>query len=173
MQVIDAIPELGLPDCYVGGSCISQTVWNLAHHKEPHADIKDIDLVYFDDDLSEEKEQHEQARISTIFQNNFIDIDLKNEARVHLWYRDVFGYDIQPYRSSEEAILTFPVIASVLGVRRESDTYKIYAPHGLNDTFSLIIRANKKQITKEIYEAKLSRWQQAWPKLEIIPWEDS
>jgi uncharacterized protein len=171
--VIDAVPDLNLPNCYVAGSCISQTVWNLAHSKEPQADIKDIDLVYFDPDLSEEKERREQERIREILGDIPIHIDLKNEARVHLWYRGVFGYDIKPYRSSEEAILTFPVVACVLGLRREGNGYIVYAPLGLDDTFNLVVRANKKQITKEIYEAKLLRWQRAWPNLTIISWEKS
>ncbi len=173
MNVIDAIPDLNLPNCYVAGACIAQTVWNLADHKEAHADIKDIDLVYFDTDLSEEKEQQEQARVRTLFKNNLIQIDLKNEARVHLWYKDVFGYDIKPYTSTEEAISTFPITAGVLGIRKEKDTYEFFAPLGFNDVFNLVVRANKKQITKEIYEAKLLRWRQAWPNLTIISWEES
>ncbi len=173
MEVIDVIPSLNLPNCYVAGACIAQTVWNLAHHKEAHADIKDIDLVYFDADLSEEKEQRQQTRVQEIFRDNPIHIDLKNEARVHLWYKEAFGYDIQAYSSSEAAILTFPVRASVLGVRSEENHYRVFAPLGLEDTFNLIVRANKKQITKDIYEAKLPRWRQAWPRLTIMTWEES
>jgi uncharacterized protein len=173
MDVIDAIPELGLPNCYVAGACIAQTVWNLAHHKKPYADIKDIDLVYFDGDLSDEKEKAEQTRVRSLFKNFPMEIDVINEARVHLWYKDTFGYDIKPYASVEEAITTFPITAGVIGIRKEKGVYTIFAPLGFNDIFSLIVRGNKKQITKDIYEAKLKRWQLCWPTLNYMSWEDS
>ncbi len=171
MQVIDAIPDLGLPNCYVAGACIAQTVWNLGHHKEPHADIKDVDLVYFDAELSKEKEFWERTRVRNLFKNFPIEIDVINEARVHLWYKDSFGYDIKPYTSTEDAISTFPISAGVLGLRKENSAYKIFAPLGLEDVFNLVVRANKKQITKEIYAAKLKRWQPCWPTLTYLTWE--
>jgi hypothetical protein len=34
------------------------------------------------------------------------------------------------------------------------------------------VRPNKAQITRSIYEAKLTRWQSFWPQLHIIDWED-
>jgi uncharacterized protein len=173
MQVIDKIPELNLPNCYVAGACIAQTVWNLAHHKEPHAHIKDIDLVYFDTDLSEDKEQQARAQVRSHFKDFPLEVDAINEARVHLWYKDSFGYDIKPYTSTEEAIKTFPITAGVLGVRKENADYKVFAPLGLEDMFNLIVRANKKQITKDIYEAKLKRWQPCWPTLTYLTWEAS
>lgn len=33
------------------------------------------------------------------------------------------------------------------------------------------VRANKKQITQEIYEAKVARWIKFWPDLNVVPWE--
>jgi uncharacterized protein len=171
MQVIDKIPELNLPNCYVAGACIAQIVWNTAHHKEAHADIKDIDLVYFDTDLSEEKELGEQNRVRAIFKDSLIHIDLINEARVHLWYKNSFGYDIKPYTSTEEAITTFPITAGVLGIRKDAHDYHLFAPLGFDDIFNLVVRANKKQITKDIYESKLKRWQPCWPTLNYLSWE--
>jgi len=34
-----------------------------------------------------------------------------------------------------------------------------------------VVRANKKQITREIYEKKIARWGTLWPDLEIIAWD--
>ncbi|PWB82526.1 MAG: hypothetical protein C3F11_11445 [Methylocystaceae bacterium] len=39
-----------------------------------------------------------------------------------------------------------------------------------------IVRPNKKQITQQIYETKLTRWRALWPKLVVVDWwaaEDS
>jgi hypothetical protein len=42
-------------------------------------------------------------------------IDVKNEARVHLWYKSHFGYDIPPYHSVEEAMDSWPTTATAVG----------------------------------------------------------
>ena len=41
---------------------------------------------------------------------------------------------------------------------------------GLDDLFGLVVRANKAQITRAIYEAKLARWRQFWPSLRFVAW---
>jgi uncharacterized protein len=172
LELIHTIPTLGLPNCYVAGACIAQTLWSLSHGFEAHYGIKDIDLVYFDTDLSEEKEAEQQARVKTIFSHFPMEVDVINEARVHLWYENVFGYTIEPYTSVEEAISTFPITAGVIGIRSQGNSYEIYTPLGLEDVLNNIVRPNKKQITKEIYEAKLARWQPLWPTLTYLSWED-
>jgi hypothetical protein len=47
----------------------------------------------------------------------------------------------------------------------------VYAPFALNDLFGMIVRANKAQITKNIYEKKTSKWTKIWTELIVIPWE--
>jgi uncharacterized protein len=173
LELIQAIPTLSLPNCYVAGACITQTLWSLSHGYEAHYGIKDIDLVYFDPDLSREKELRQRARVQNLFLDFPMEIDVINEARVHLWYEDVFGYSIEPYTSTEEAISTFPITAGVLGIRGHGQGYEIYAPLGLEDVLNNSVRPNKKQITKDIYEAKLERWQRVWPYLSYVSWESS
>ena len=83
-------------------------------------------------------------------------LDVKNQARVHVWYEQHFGYSIRPYQSLEEAINTWPTTATAVGIRRWNEEWKIYAPYGLNDLFGKIVRANKAQITQEIFEKKVN-----------------
>ena len=66
-EVINATNSLDLPDCFVAGASIAQTLWNIRHGFEPSAHIKDIDLVYFDHDLSKETEHTHQQRIQKQF----------------------------------------------------------------------------------------------------------
>lgn len=73
--------------------------------------------------------------------------------------------------SEEAAINTWPTTATAIGVRKTGEEWNIYAPFGLNDLFGMVVRANKTQITKEIYEKKVNRWTQRWPGLTVIPWE--
>lgn len=165
-------PELQLTDYYIGAGCIAQSVWNHACGLPSHHGIHDIDFVYFDSDMSYDKESEiiEQGR--ELFGHLPLRLDIKNQARVHLWYEQHFGYPIWPYSSLEAAVDSWPTTATAIGMRRQAGgEWKVYAPFGLDDMFSLTVRANKVQITKEIYENKANRWKAMWPALTVIPWD--
>src|SRR5215467_2637433 len=108
---------LNLPAWYLGAGCVAQTIWNLAHGKAPGADILDYDLVYYDRDLSEEREREMTRQARELVADLNIEVDVANEARVHIWYPERFGYCIQPYESTEDAIGTWPTTATAIGVR--------------------------------------------------------
>ena len=99
-----------------------------------------------------------------------VHIDVKNQARVHLWYEERFDISITPYLSVEDAINTWPTTASAVGVRLENNNLNVYAPFGLNDMFGQIIRANKSLITQSTYDEKCKKWKSKWDTLEIIGW---
>ena len=162
--------ELKITDYYIGAGCIAQTVWNFLSDNPIDYGISDIDFVYFDLNLEESTENLMAQRVNTLFSDIKIPIDVKNEARVHLWYENHFGYKIEPYNSLEESINSWPTTATSIGLRIEEDRLKVYAPFGLNDLFGGIVRANKVQITEEIYNNKVNKWHNKWPNLTIIPW---
>jgi hypothetical protein len=169
---IERAQGLGIENYYLGAGCITQTVWNYLSGRHLEYGIKDIDFVYFDEaNLDFEKEDFVIKKVRKLYEDLNFEIDVKNQARVHIWYKSHFGVDIKPYKSIEEAINTWPTTATAIGVRREGKLLKIYAPFGLNDLFGMIVRPNKTQITKEVYENKVSRWITQWPDLNIIPWE--
>jgi hypothetical protein len=93
--------------------------------------------------------------VKTMFAHLPVWIDVKNEARVHLWYENKFGYPIAPYPSVKDAINKFPTTATAVGIRPLGSIVEIYAPYGLGDLLSGTVRANTKQITREIFEAKV------------------
>ena len=171
-EVCDKARYLNLKNYYIGAGCIAQTVWNhLSDFPLSHG-INDIDIVYFDEDLSYERENELINKSKELFKDIPLKIDMKNQARVHLWYKAHFGYDIDPYSSVEEAINTWPTTSTAIGVRLNKDnSWIVYAPFGLNDVLGKVVRANKAQITKEIYEKKIERWITFWPDLKVIPWE--
>jgi hypothetical protein len=164
--------QLNIENYYIGAGCITQTVWNYLSNYSLDYGIKDIDLVYFDNvNLDLESEDRVIRSAKQLYSDLKIEIDVKNQARVHLWYPDHFGYPIKPYTSVEAAINTWPTTATAVGVRMEKNELKVYAPFGLNDLFGKIVRANKVQITKQIYEKKVLSWLSKWPDLIVIPWE--
>ena len=166
--------RIQLQDCWLVAGSIAQTVWNRRFGLPHGFGISDVDLVYFDPkDLSIEAEKGHAERIRHCFKGLPVWFDVKNEARVHLWYEDKFGYPIAQYQSVEAAISTFPTTATAVGVRPISDELEIYAPFGLEDLMGGIVRANKAQITEDIYDAKVNKWLKAWPDLEVVEWDDA
>lgn len=170
--ILAAVAELGVVDWYVGAGFVAQTVWNYSFRLPALYGIRDVDVAYYDrSDLSAGVEEDFEKRLLEDVPGLPLKFDVKNQARVHLWYFERFGYTIPQYQSLEAAIDTWPTTATALGVRRERNgDLEIYAPFGLEDLMGQIVRPNKIQITKEIYEHKVARWRTIWPKLVILPW---
>lgn len=170
--VWDVWERLDLPECWLVAGCLAQTVWNKRFGFPLEHAISDLDLVYFDpDDVSAESEEQHGERIRKMLAHLPVWIDVKNEARVHFWYEEKFGYPIEPYSSMEDAIDTFPTTATAVGIRPLGAGAQVYAPFGLSDLLTGIVRANQTQITREIFEAKVSKWLDRWPDLTVIPWD--
>jgi len=173
-EIINESQKFGLENYYIGAGCICQSVWNYQNGFELMYGISDVDFVYFDqEDLSYEAEDCVVRKIKQCFSHMPVEIDVKNQARVHLWYKDHYGYELQPYDSLESAINSWPTTATSIGVRITDGNLTVYAPFGLNDMFGQIVRANRAQNTKETYLKKCEKWCARWPGLNVVAWEKS
>jgi hypothetical protein len=170
-RLLTVAADMGLPNWYFGAGGVAQSVWNLRHGFEAQEGIKDYDLVYFDArDLSAETEARLEDEVTHRFADDSVVVDVKNEARVHLWYAERFGRRLDPYTSTEDAIATWPTTASSVGVRRDQEGFVVCAPFGLSDLLGMVARPNKAIVAQDVYEEKVSRWAARWPKLRVIPW---
>lgn len=172
-KVLQTLKDLNLPfEYYVGAGCITNTIWNDISGYPLEYGISDIDIVYYDeDDLGSDSEKKLIQKLEGKLRDCQFDFDVKNQARVHLWYESKFGFPIKPYPSLEAAIDSWPTTATALGIRIEKNgLHKIYAPYHLDDLFSMVVRPNKSLVTKEIFENKANKWKKRWPKLQIVPW---
>lgn len=163
--------DIALPDWYLCAGCLNQTVWNsLLELPERHG-IGDIDLIYFDgSDLTEHAEAKASERIKALFEDINIPFDVKNEARVHLWYENRFGKAIEPYLSTTDAVASFPTTATAIAAKPTDTSLSLIAPFGLDDLLNLIVRPNKAIVTRDVYEAKIEKWQRYWPTLTYLDW---
>ncbi|WP_328550073.1 MULTISPECIES: nucleotidyltransferase family protein [unclassified Streptomyces] len=171
-DVLARTASLGLPGWYLTAGCLFQTVWNVVTGRPPASGIKDYDVFYFDDgDLSWEAEDAVIRAGREVFADLPAEVEIRNEARVHLWYEDKFGVPCPPYPSTEAAIDSFAATTCCLGVRLEAGgRWQVYAPHGLSDLFNLVLRPNPVLAPRSVYEAKSARWQGQWPELTVLPW---
>ncbi|MEU6068802.1 MULTISPECIES: nucleotidyltransferase family protein [Streptomyces] len=171
-QVLARTATLELPGWYLTAGCLFQTVWNVVTGRPPTVGIKDYDVFYFDaDDLSWEAEDAVIKAGREIFADVPAKVEIRNEARVHLWYEDKFGVACEPYESTEAAIDSFAATTCCLGVRLEADgRWRVYAPHGLSDVFNLVVRPNPVLAPQSVYETKAARWREQWPELTVLDW---
>ncbi|MBL3669502.1 nucleotidyltransferase family protein [Streptomyces sp. M2CJ-2] len=178
LEVLDRTAALNLPGWYLTAGCLFQTVWNVVTGRPPTEGIKDYDVFYFDDsDLSWEAEDAVISAAARAFADlptetaGKVDVELRNEARVHLWYERKFGVPCPPHTSTEAAIDSFAATTCCLGVRLEpGGRWRVYAPHGLSDVFRLVVRPNPVLAPRAVYEAKAARWRQQWPELTVLEW---
>jgi hypothetical protein len=171
-EVLGRATTMALPDWYLVAGCLYQTVWNVVTGAPPEAGILDYDLAYFDgSDLSWEAEDRVIQAGEQVFAGLPAPVQIRNQARVHLWYEQKFGVPCPPHTSTEAAIDTYEATTACVGVRAEpGGRWRVYAPHGLSDVFSLVVRPNPALAPREVYQAKVARWRSQWPSLRVLPW---
>ena len=167
-EVLKRLEKSNLKNYYVGAGCINQTVFNYLHGLRIDANINDYDIVYYDEDTSYEKEDIVIKYVEELLS----DLNIKNEARVHLWYNKKYNENRKPYVSLEDAVSRWGTTITCIGVRLENNKLIVTAPYGLNDLFNMIIRPVKIDFTEVDYIKKVNKWKKKWPKLTIMPWKE-
>ena len=173
--VLERMPGLGAPDCWLVSGCLFQSVWNVLERKDPSHGILDYDLFYFDPDISYEAEDRWIKRAAGHFAPTGLPVELRNQARVHLWYAKKFGItDYPPLKSACDGVDHFLFPACMVAVRPHADgSFELYAPLGLDDVFDRVLRSNPlwPQPRDERFWAKVRRYQSAWPSVTVAPEE--
>ena len=170
MHVMTVARELDLPEWLIFSGAIYQPVLNHLTGREADYGIKDYDLGYFDpSDTSYEAEDEVIQRVAQTFAPPFSEmVEVRNQARVHLWFEDKFREPYAPLASSEEALSRFTTTAFSVGVRLEADDgLTILAPFGLEDLFALRLRPNPKRRTTGFGRTAESAMRR-WPELRVI-----
>lgn len=73
---------------------------------------------------------------------------MRNEARVHLWYKEKFGMPAKPFTSAAEAIDAFASTTCSVGIIRDDRGVRVYAPCGLTDVFEMHMRPHRRLAPK-------------------------
>jgi hypothetical protein len=160
----------GLPDAWLAGGCLVQTVWNSLTGRPLTYGINDYDVLYFDADTSWEAEDAIIRRLEQRLAALQVKIEIRNQARVHLWYPQRHGRPYPPLMSAAESIDRFLTTNTQVGLHNTSQGYKLYAPRGLSDAVNLIVRPNATaNFSADNYDAKAARWKALWPEITVYP----
>ena len=166
VELLARLPDLELPQCYLTAGCLFQPVWNHRSGKAPSWGINDFDVFYFDDaDTSYEAEDRVIQRAADVFSDLDAKIEIRNQARVHLWYEQRFGRPIAPLKSSKDGIEGFLVACTCVGIN--VDTGDVHAPDGFDDLWNGILRQNPKHASDALFAKKAEGYRSRWPWLTI------
>lgn len=172
MEVLRGMREVDLPEWWVVSGAIYNTVWNSLTNRPPGTGIKDIDVIYFDSsDLSYEAEDKQISLVGEMFKDEIIPIELRNQARVHLWYFKKFGRPFTELTSALESLQSYASKTHAVAIRLEAEEQiTIHAPFGLDYMFSFQMVPNHGVDNQVTHEEKALRAKSVWPELEILPW---
>ncbi len=172
MSVLETVRASELPDAWVGAGAVRDLVWGELYGSgfRP-ADVRDVDVVYFDpDDLSRERDDQATRLLHTAAPD--VPWQARNQAAVHTWYAAKFGGDpVEPLTSIADAVGTWPETATAVVVRLNPvDEIESCAPFGLTDLLDGVWRRNPHRVSLDLSRQRLARHNPAgrWPRVQII-----
>lgn len=169
MQVLTTARALDLPDWLIFSGAVYQRVLNQLTGRDLDYGIKDYDLGYHDpSDVSYDAEDVVIRRVAAAFESPLREmVEVRNQARVHLWFEGKFGEPYAPLGSTAEALTRFVSPLFAVGVRLgPDDRLVIEAPFGLDDLFALRLRPNPRRRTNGFARTAASA-QARWPELIV------
>jgi uncharacterized protein len=167
--IADELFQLALPDAWIVSGCLVQTAWNVLTTRAVDYGIADYDIFYFDSDTSWEAEDAVIRHVQGRLKNLGVRLEVRNQARVHLWYPQKHGLPYPALQSSADGIDRFLTKNTQVGIRRTQDGYDVYAPNGYDDVAGMIVRPNPgPNFSAAHYAAKAARWKGLWPELTVV-----
>jgi hypothetical protein len=169
MDVLRAARSLDLPDWLIFSGAVYQKVLNHLTGRPEEYGLKDYDLAYFDaSDLSWDAEDQVIRRAAAELPPPLDRlVEVRNQARVHLWFEGRFGEPYSPLSCSAEALERFLSTTNAVGVRLEADDrLTVEAPFGLDDLFDLRQRPNPNRPEGD-FRRKVAGVLARWPELKV------
>lgn len=162
LAILRAIRDVGLPDCWLAGGAVRNTVWREIFGEQCRLGIKDFDVAFFDKDTDREVEVRARESLEKQFpQHKF---DVKNQASFGVWRDGQFVFT-----SCEDGIAHWLHTATAVGVRvNAEDAIEIFQPYGLDDLFQGVVRPTPKQVGKEAALAKRDQFLSSCPALKSV-----
>ena len=166
--ILDSWDALEVEDGWLMAGCLFQTIWNLQDGRSPEHGIKDYDIFYFDaEDLSAAAEARVQKRADRVLGSMGVPIEVKNQARVHLWYEEHFGYPYPKLASAKEGIDRFLIPSTCVGVRRLGSRHELYVPNGLSILYAGVLTPNPLTRHLPLFRNKAASYKSRWDWLQV------
>lgn len=170
-RTLNLIGEAAPAGAWLVSGALYGAVWNTLTGRPAGHGLKDLDIIYFDaSDLSWEAEDRAARRLAAAAPLTDPPIELRNQARVHLWYRARFGAGYPRLTSALRSLDYYPATAQALAARLSRTGIELHAPFGCADVLNLRLRPNRRLPNAASYERKAARIATLWPEVGIEPW---
>ncbi len=167
VELLLRLRSLDLRECHLTAGCLFQTVWNRLCGRAAEWGVKDYDVFYFDDaDTSWEAEDLVIRRVSEVTADLSVNVEVKNQARVHLWYPSRFGSDYPQLRSARDGIDRYLVSCTCIGIEARSG--QVYAPNGLTELADGVLRMNPVNARPDLFRQKAESYKARWSWLTVL-----
>lgn len=169
MHVLHTVRDQRLPDWRIFSGAVYQTVWNSLTGRDPDYGIKDYDVGYFDPDTSWGAEDVVIQQVAAAFEPPLREqVEVRNQARVHLWFVDRFKEPYSPLSSTDQALMRFVCPAFAVGVRLEDDdAITVAAPFGLSDVFDMRLSPNPTRGIARGWDRVTASARERWPECRV------
>ena len=171
MRVLTTIRAQALPDAWLVSGAIYNCVWNSLTGRPALHGVNDIDIIYFDSDLSWDAEDRVIKTMERALDGLPVPVQPRNQARVHLWFEQKFGFPFAPLATARESLLRYASKTHAVAARLEPDgSMMIDAPFGLEDMFAFRVTPNPAADNRLTHEKKGARIRSVWPEVTVVPW---
>ena len=103
-------------------------------------------------------------RAGALFSDLGVPVEVRNQARVHLWFPDRFGYELAPIRSARGGIDRFLFSTISIGIAADG---QVYAPYGLEAMLAGVLRPNPADPRLDRMRAKAEDYRARWSWLRV------
>ena len=176
MDVLAGLRDLDIPQGMLVAGALYNLAWNRLTGRPPLTGINDLDVFYFDaSDIGWDAEDVVIKRLAARFADLPLPVQVRNQARVHLWFPQKFGAtDFAPLHSAEEMLGRYASKTHAVGARLMADgRIDILAPFGLEPIFGFRIVPNRAIASNRTTHAtKAARARSVWPELTVLDWDD-
>lgn len=161
-SVLPAIALLDLPNCWLAGGAVRNTVWRSLFGNECQLVINDFDIAFFD--ALGDRSQELTAKATLTAQFPEYKFDVKNQASFARWRSGR-----RPYSSTEDGVSDWLHTATAVGVRLDKQgQWQFFTPYGLDDLFNGIIRPTPAHIHNPDAESKANSFLEKCPCLRLV-----
>ncbi|MCC5643879.1 nucleotidyltransferase family protein [Nostoc sp. CHAB 5824] len=159
--VLRAIAQLNLPNWWLAGGAVRNTVWHSMYGDNCGLGIKDFDIAFFDIEGNRSQELAAKATLTEQFPHE--QFDVKNQASFARW-----RLGSRTYTSTEDGITDWLHTATAVGVRLDIEgQWQFFTPYGLDDLFGGIIRPTPAHTHNLDAHKKASGFLQKCPYLRL------
>lgn len=164
IKILDIISSLPLQDVWLAAGAVRNLIWNHLSGKPGFDYDTDIDLIFFDPDMSYEDSLKMEEKVNHRYPD--YQWQVKNQCHMHK-----HNPMTAPYQSACDAVSKYPETCTAIAIRLCQNDLEIYAPYGFDAILSFechptpYFLANQERML--VYKKRFMQknWSAKWPKI--------